>query len=77
MVSKNTNDNWGWWNMPIIPAIGRLKQDCHEFNLMYIAQGQSGLHKKTLHKQTNKNINEFQEAIEKQINSLRKTIHYK
>lgn len=22
--------NWGWWLTPIIPALGRLRQDCHK-----------------------------------------------
>jgi hypothetical protein len=25
------NASWAWWNMPVIPALGRLRQEYHEF----------------------------------------------
>jgi hypothetical protein len=26
-LEKVKNQHWGWWYMPVIPALGRLRQD--------------------------------------------------
>jgi hypothetical protein len=31
MKIKNHWQSWAWWFMPIIPAVGRLRQEDHEF----------------------------------------------
>jgi hypothetical protein len=37
---KNIKVNWAWWHTPVIPALGRLRQEDREFksSLGYIAR---------------------------------------